>query len=88
MAFTMHSHSGQFCPGHAQDELENIIRHAITIGYKTIGLTEHMPRYEERDLYPEEVSCGQARVRGHAQFIHVYTHSLPTTIILLHEFAY
>lgn len=55
MAFTMHSHSGQFCPGHAVDELENIIKHAISVGYKTIGLTEHMPRYEEQDLYPEEV---------------------------------
>ena len=55
MAFTMHSHSGQFCPGHAKDQLEDVIRHAISIGYKTIGLTEHMPRYEEQDLYPEEV---------------------------------
>ncbi|KAK4074545.1 uncharacterized protein Triagg1_5141 [Trichoderma aggressivum f. europaeum] len=56
MAFTMHSHSGQFCPGHAVDQLEDIILHAISLGYKTIGLTEHMPRYEERDLYPEELS--------------------------------
>ncbi|PNY29383.1 histidinol-phosphatase [Tolypocladium capitatum] len=55
MAFTMHSHSGQFCPGHAVDQLEDIIRHAISVGYKTIGLTEHMPRYDERDLYPEEM---------------------------------
>lgn len=55
MAFTMHSHSGQFCPGHAKDNLEDIIRHAICIGYKTMGLTEHMPRYEDQDMYPEEV---------------------------------
>ena len=55
MAFTMHSHSGQFCPGHAKDQLEVIIQHAISQGYKTIGLTEHMPRYEQSDLYPEEV---------------------------------
>lgn len=55
MAFTMHSHSGQFCPGHAVDQLEAIIQHAISIGYKTIGLTEHMPRYWQQDLYPEEV---------------------------------
>ncbi|KFA77675.1 hypothetical protein S40288_02708 [Stachybotrys chartarum IBT 40288] len=54
MAFTMHSHSGQFCPGHAVDQLEDIIQHAIKLGFKTMGLTEHMPRYEERDLYPEE----------------------------------
>jgi histidinol-phosphatase (PHP family) len=56
MAFTMHSHSGQFCPGHAQDRLEDIILHAIKIGYKTIGLTEHMPRTDLADLYPEEVN--------------------------------
>ncbi|KFH45280.1 histidinol-phosphatase-like protein [Hapsidospora chrysogenum ATCC 11550] len=54
MAFTMHSHSGQFCPGHAKDQLEDIIKHAISLGFKTMGLTEHMPRYQERDLYPEE----------------------------------
>ncbi|KAJ4153457.1 hypothetical protein LMH87_009942 [Akanthomyces muscarius] len=57
MAFTMHSHSGQFC-SHAVDQLEDIIKHAISVGFKTIGLTEHMPRYDERDLYPEELSEG------------------------------
>lgn len=56
MAFTMHSHSGQFCPGHAKDQLEDVILHAIKIGYKTIGLTEHMPRTDIADLYPEEVT--------------------------------
>ena len=55
MAFTMHSHSGQFCPGHAKDELEAIIQHAISVGFQTIGLTEHMPRLALSDLYPEEV---------------------------------
>ncbi|KAH0437353.1 histidinol-phosphatase [Colletotrichum camelliae] len=58
MAFTMHSHSGQFCPGHAKDQLESIIQHAIGIGYKTMGLTEHMPRLETTDLYPEELEEG------------------------------
>ncbi|OAQ95898.1 hypothetical protein LLEC1_06384 [Akanthomyces lecanii] len=57
MAFTMHSHSGQFC-SHAVDQLEDIVKHAISVGFKTIGLTEHMPRYDERDLYPEELSEG------------------------------
>ncbi|KAK3936263.1 Polymerase/histidinol phosphatase-like protein [Diplogelasinospora grovesii] len=56
MAFTMHSHSGQFCPGHAKDQLEDIIKHAIKMGYKTMGLTEHMPRTELSDLYPEELT--------------------------------
>lgn len=55
MAFTMHSHSGQFCPGHAKDQLEEVVKHAISLGYKTMGLTEHMPRTSREDLYPEEV---------------------------------
>ncbi|KAG6197736.1 hypothetical protein E4U10_007891 [Claviceps purpurea] len=59
MAFTMHSHSGQFCPGHAVDQLEDIVQHAIEKGFKTMGLSEHMPRYEEQDLYPEELSDPQ-----------------------------
>ncbi|KAK0617822.1 Polymerase/histidinol phosphatase-like protein [Bombardia bombarda] len=56
MAFTMHSHSGQFCPGHAKDQLEEVVKHAISIGYTTLGLTEHMPRTELSDLYPEELT--------------------------------
>ncbi|KAL8298573.1 hypothetical protein RB597_006656 [Gaeumannomyces tritici] len=55
MAFTMHSHSGQFCPGHAKDQLEDIVLHAIELGYKTMGLTEHMPRTHLCDLYPDEL---------------------------------
>lgn len=58
MAFTMHSHSGQFCPGHAKDQLEDVILHAISVGYKTMGLSEHMPRTQLCDLYPEEVEAG------------------------------
>ncbi|KAF5137135.1 putative histidinol-phosphatase [Metarhizium anisopliae] len=60
----MHSHSGQFCPGHAVDQLEDIIQHAIALGFKTIGLSEHMPRYEEQDLYPEERDCPRESLRA------------------------
>ncbi|KAI1450117.1 histidinol-phosphatase [Annulohypoxylon stygium] len=60
MAFTMHSHSGQFCPGHAKDQLEDIIKHAISLGYTTMGLTEHMPRDSLEDLYPEELDDPEA----------------------------
>ncbi|KAI0014717.1 histidinol-phosphatase [Xylariomycetidae sp. FL0641] len=62
MAFTMHSHSGQFCPGHAKDQLEDVIQHAIRLGYTTMGLTEHMPRTSEEDLYPEELDDPQASI--------------------------
>ncbi|KAL5594703.1 hypothetical protein BROUX41_001619 [Berkeleyomyces rouxiae] len=54
MAFTMHSHSGQFCPGHGKDTLEVVVKHAISVGLKTMGLTEHIPRIGPEDLYPEE----------------------------------
>ncbi|KAI1826396.1 histidinol-phosphatase [Xylaria intraflava] len=60
MAFTMHSHSGQFCPGHAKDDLEDIIKYAISLGYTTMGLTEHMPRTALEDLYPEELDDPEA----------------------------
>jgi histidinol-phosphatase (PHP family) len=55
MAFSMHSHSGQFCPGHAKDTLEQVIEAAIACGMQTFALTEHMPRDSDNDLYPEEV---------------------------------
>lgn len=57
MPYSHHSHSGQFCPGHAVDSLEEIVRHAITKKFKVFALTEHMPRHE-RDLYPEEIETG------------------------------
>ncbi|PWY64059.1 histidinol-phosphatase [Aspergillus heteromorphus CBS 117.55] len=54
MPFSHHSHSGQFCPGHAKDSLEEIIQLAISKKFHTFCLTEHMPRHEE-DFYPEEL---------------------------------
>lgn len=56
MAFSMHSHSGQFCPGHAKDDLESVLRTAISKGFQSFAFTEHMPRQSDEDLYPEEVS--------------------------------
>jgi HisJ family histidinol phosphate phosphatase len=54
MPFSHHSHSGQFCPGHAKNSLEEIIQKAIEQKMQLFCLTEHMPRAEE-DFYPEEV---------------------------------
>jgi hypothetical protein len=54
MPFSHHSHSGQFCEGHARDSLEAVIQKAIRQKMRVFALTEHMPRAEE-DLYPEEV---------------------------------
>ncbi len=55
MAFSMHSHSGQFCPGHAKNSLEEIVQRAISLRMHLLALTEHMPRDNDQDLYPEEV---------------------------------
>jgi histidinol-phosphatase (PHP family) len=53
MPHSHHSHSGQFCPGHAKDSLEAIIQHAISKHMTVFALTEHMPRHE-LDRYPGE----------------------------------
>jgi histidinol-phosphatase (PHP family) len=55
MPFSHHSHSGQFCK-HAIGSLEQVVQEAIANGFKVYGLTEHVPRYRKKDLYPEEVS--------------------------------
>jgi histidinol-phosphatase (PHP family) len=56
MPFSHHSHSGQFCPGHAKNLLEEVIQAAIAHKMWVFCLTEHMPRSKE-DFYPEEVSA-------------------------------
>ena len=54
MPFSHHSHSGQFC-GHAQDTLEEVLQSAMEKKMQTLAFTEHMPRDQDADLYPEEV---------------------------------
>lgn len=55
MPFSHHSHSGQFC-GHATDTLEEVVQRAIALKMQVFALTEHMPRDQDSDLYPEEVA--------------------------------
>lgn len=54
MPYSHHSHSGQFCK-HASGSLEEVIKEAIRQNFKIYGVTEHVPRYREKDRYPEEV---------------------------------
>ena len=54
MPHSLHSHSGQFCK-HAVGTLEKMVQEAISKRFLVFGLTEHVPRYREIDLYPEEV---------------------------------
>ncbi|KAJ3504416.1 hypothetical protein NLJ89_g7944 [Agrocybe chaxingu] len=55
MPHSHHSHSGQFCK-HASGLLEDVVKEAIRQKFQVYGLTEHVPRYREIDLYPEEES--------------------------------
>lgn len=49
-----HSHSGQYI-SHGSDKLDDIIEKAISMNFKIFCLTEHMPRYSNNLLYPEEI---------------------------------
>jgi histidinol-phosphatase (PHP family) len=62
MPYSHHSHSGQFCK-HASGTLEDVVLEAINQRFELYGLTEHVARYREADLYPEEVSYGNANLR-------------------------
>ncbi|KAL6307012.1 polymerase/histidinol phosphatase-like protein [Sparassis latifolia] len=53
MPYSHHSHSGQFCK-HAAGTLEDVVLEAIKQGFEVYGLTEHVPRWRLKDLYPEE----------------------------------
>lgn len=46
-------HSGQFCV-HAKDQLEDIIKRYIELGFAKIGITEHAPPVNDKFLYPDE----------------------------------
>eukprot|EP00055_Hartaetosiga_balthica_P009008 m.34913 g.34913 ORF g.34913 m.34913 type:complete len:366 (+) comp6566_c1_seq1:141-1238(+) len=54
MPFSLHSHSGQFCK-HGEKTLEECVLASIKAGFKVLGLSEHMPRFHESEMYPEEV---------------------------------
>ena len=46
-------HSGQYC-NHATDLLENIIQRYIKLGFKKVGISEHIPPVSDQFLYPDE----------------------------------
>ncbi|KAI8818613.1 Polymerase/histidinol phosphatase-like protein [Fimicolochytrium jonesii] len=50
---SLHSHSGQFCC-HAKGTLEDVVLAAIERGFTTLGLSEHVPRSRQQDIYPDE----------------------------------
>jgi histidinol-phosphatase (PHP family) len=64
MPYTHHSHSGQFCH-HASGILEDVVKEAIKKQFHTIGLTEHMPRFSEAELYHEEIEVCYSQLLTH-----------------------
>ncbi|KAI9720262.1 MAG: hypothetical protein M1812_003080 [Candelaria pacifica] len=70
MPYSHHSHSGQFC-GHADNSLEEMVQEAIARGMQVFALTEHMPRDQDEDMYPEELAASQTPadlIRTHDEF--------------------
>ncbi|WP_370677784.1 histidinol-phosphatase [Pleomorphomonas sp. PLEO] len=56
--FSFHGgHSGSFC-AHAKGTLEEVVETAIARGFTHYGLSEHVPRYREQDLFPGEEHLG------------------------------
>lgn len=71
---THHSHSGQYVQ-HAHDDLDSIIEAAINKKFETFCLTEHMPRYHSKDLYPEEIASETTSESLKATFDAYYSHA-------------
>lgn len=50
-------HSRAYC-SHAEDDLEEILKHYIRKGFKWVGITEHMPPVSDPFRYPDEIEAG------------------------------
>ena len=50
-------HSGEFCC-HAKDDLREVIRSYIKRGFEWVGISEHMPPFSDKFLYPLEIKMG------------------------------
>ncbi|KAI0752961.1 histidinol phosphate phosphatase H [Daedaleopsis nitida] len=77
MPYSHHSHSGQFCK-HAVGTLEEVVLEAIRQGFKTYGLTEHVPRYRTEDLYPEEAELSIDQLKAQFDAFLTEAHRLKT----------
>lgn len=70
MPYSYHSHSGQFCK-HGYGLLEDVVKEAIRKGFRGYGLSEHMPRYTDSELYPEEIEVNGGK-QGNNSFTIYY----------------
>lgn len=67
MPYTHHSHSGQFCK-HAKNTLAEMFDAARASRMRVFCTTEHLPRPNPADLYPEELAAGLDPAGLTAQF--------------------
>ena len=56
MPHSHHTHSGQFC-SHAKDALAQVLERAHSLGFTHFHLSEHVPRQDASELYPEEIEA-------------------------------
>jgi histidinol-phosphatase (PHP family) len=60
-------HSGQYC-NHARDLLEDILNKYIELGFKRVGITEHIPPINDQFLYPDEKAAGLTAIGIYKRF--------------------
>ena len=60
-------HSGQYCD-HARDTLEDIVAAYHARGFECVGLSEHMPPFDDAGLYPDEIALGRSAGWMEARF--------------------
>jgi len=60
-------HSGQYCD-HARDTLAEIVAAYHDANFECVGLTEHMPPFDDAWLYPDETGLGRTAKWMQARF--------------------
>ncbi len=60
-------HSGQYC-NHARDLLEEFLKRYIELGFKKVGITEHVPPINDQFLYPDEIAAGLTAIDLYKRF--------------------
>ncbi|KAI9489809.1 Polymerase/histidinol phosphatase-like protein [Zychaea mexicana] len=74
MPYSYHSHSGQYCH-HGYGLLEDVVKEAIRKGFHAYGLSEHMPRFADSELYPEEIEAKCTPATLNTQFEQFHAHA-------------
>ncbi|MCK5683010.1 histidinol-phosphatase HisJ family protein, partial [bacterium] len=64
-------HSGQYC-NHAEDSLEEIIKQYIKLGFKKVGISEHIPPVSDQFLFPDEKEIGLTAFDLNNRFEHYF----------------